>query len=142
MRICAAVGAPDPYAGELPIAFVTLAEDAEVSEADLVAYAAAHVDEAPARPKRVIVLETMPMTNVGKIYKPDLRRLATAVSVQALVARLLEQAGLPPDSPLLRVHPDAQPDVAVQADAALPAPLKEQLREALHRLPVKVALRD
>lgn len=142
VRICAAVGAPDPYAGELPIAFVTLTENARVSEAELVAHAAAHVDEAPARPKRVIVLDDMPMTNVGKIYKPDLRRLATAVSVRALAAPLLEQAGLPPDSSLLRVLPDAQPDVAVQADAALPAPLKQQLREALRRLPVKVSLRD
>ena len=58
-----------------------------------------------------------------------------------MVERVLEQAGLPPDSPLLRVLSDAQPDVAVEADAATPAPLKEQLREALQRLPVKVALR-
>ncbi|MBB1627892.1 acyl-CoA synthetase [Achromobacter sp. UMC71] len=141
VHICAAVGAPDPYAGELPIAFVTLAEGAQVSEADLVAYAAAHVDEGPARPKRVIVLEQMPMTNVGKIYKPDLRRLATAVSVQAVVARVLQDAGLEPDSPLFRVQADAQPDVAVDVDAATSAPLKEQLRAALDRLPVKVALR-
>ena len=140
MHICAAVGAPDPYAGELPIAFVTLAEGADVSEADLVAYAAAHVDEGPARPKRVIVLEHMPMTNVGKIYKPDLRRLATAVSVQAVVERVLQGAGLPPDSAVLRVLADAQPDVAVEVDATAPAPLKEQLREALARLPVKVAV--
>lgn len=142
VRICAAVGAPDPYAGELPIAFVTLADGAEVSEAELVAYAAAHVDEAPARPKRVIVLEQMPMTNVGKIYKPDLRRLATAVSARAVVERVLAQAGLPPDSSLLRVLSDAQPDVAVEVDVTAPAPLKEQLREALQRLPVKVALRE
>lgn len=140
VHICAAVGAPDPYAGELPIAFVTLAEGADVSEADLVAYAAAHVDEGPARPKRVIVLEHMPMTNVGKIYKPDLRRLATAVSVQAVVERVLQSAGLPPDSAVLRVLADAQPDVAVEVDATAPAPLKEQLREALARLPVKVAV--
>jgi len=140
VHICAAVGAPDPYAGELPIAFVTLAEGADVSEADLVAYAAAHVDEGPARPKRVIVLEHMPMTNVGKIYKPDLRRLATAVSVQAVVERVLQGAGLPPDSAVLRVLADAQPDVAVEVDATAPAPLKEQLREALARLPVKVAV--
>ncbi len=141
VHICAAVGAPDPYAGELPIAFVTLAEGAQVSEADLVAYAAAHVDEGPARPKRVIVLENMPMTNVGKIYKPDLRRLATAVSVQAVVARVLQDAGLAPDNPLFRVQADAQPDVAVDVDAATSAPLKEQLRAALDRLPVKVAMR-
>jgi fatty-acyl-CoA synthase len=36
----------------------------------------AYVDEPPARPKWVRILEVMPMTNVGKIYKPDLRQLA------------------------------------------------------------------
>jgi fatty-acyl-CoA synthase len=79
---------------------------------------------------------------VGKIYKPDLRRLATAVSVQAVVARTLHAAGLLEDSDVFRVLADAQPDVAVEAAPGASAPLKEQLREALSRLPVKVALRD
>ena len=39
------------------------------------------------------------MTNVGKIYKPDLRRLAVAVSVQALVAQSLRESGLPRTAP-------------------------------------------
>jgi fatty-acyl-CoA synthase len=142
VQLCAAVGAPDAYAGELPIAFVTLAEGAQVPEAELLAYAAEHVDESPARPKRVIVLDSMPMTNVGKIYKPDLRRLATAVSAQAVVARTLQEAGLIDDGALFRVQADAQPEVAVQADARASAALKASLRDALARLPVKVALRD
>lgn len=142
VHLCAAVGAPDAYAGELPVAFVTLMEGAQATEAELVAYAAAHVDEGPARPKRVIVLEAMPMTNVGKIYKPDLRHLATAVSVEAVVARTLQKAGLAEDSKIFRVLADAQPDVAVEAESGVSAPLKEQLREALARLPVKVVLRD
>ena len=91
-----AVGAPDAYAGELPVAFVTLAEEARITEAELLAHAAATVDEAA--PRRVIVLEQMPMTNVGKIYKPDLRR-RVAVSVQALVAQSLRESGLPRTAP-------------------------------------------
>ena len=82
------------------------------------------------------------MTNVGKIYKPDLRRLATAVSAQAVVARTLQDAGLIDDGALFRVEPDAQPDIAVLADARAPAALKASLRDALARLPVKVVLRD
>ncbi|HEY9269551.1 AMP-binding protein, partial [Achromobacter sp.] len=142
VQLCATVGAPDAYAGELPIAFVTLAEGAEVQEAELLAYAAEHVDESPARPKRVIVLDSMPMTNVGKIYKPDLRRLATAVSAQAVVARTLQEAGLIDDGMLFRVEANAQPEVAVLADPRAPEALKASLRDALARLPVKVALRD
>ncbi len=73
---CAAVGAPDAYAGELPVVFVTLAPGAVASEAELLDFVRERVDEPPARPKSVTVLQTMPMTLVGKIYKPELRQLA------------------------------------------------------------------
>ena len=53
VQLCAAVGAPDAYAGELPVAFATLVPGASVSEAELLAFAAERVDEAPARPKSV-----------------------------------------------------------------------------------------
>ena len=73
---CAAVGAPDAYAGELPVVFVTLVPGAVATEAELLEFVRQHVDEPPARPKSVTILQTMPMTSVGKIFKPDLRQLA------------------------------------------------------------------
>ncbi len=73
---CAAVGAPDAYAGELPVVFVTLLPGAVASESELLAFVRERVDEPPARPRCVTVLPTMPMTLVGKIYKPELRQLA------------------------------------------------------------------
>ena len=76
VQLCAAVGAPDAYAGELPVVFATLVPGAVATEAELLAFVAARVDEPPARPKRVTIIEHMPMTNVGKIYKPELRELA------------------------------------------------------------------
>ncbi len=76
VQFCAAVGAPDEYAGELPVVFVTLRPGMSATEAELLAFAAERVDEAPARPKSVTIIDTMPMTNVGKIYKPELRQLA------------------------------------------------------------------
>jgi fatty-acyl-CoA synthase len=76
VHLCAAVGAPDPYAGELPVVFATLIPGTTATEEELLAFVCAGVDEPPARPKRLTILETMPMTNVGKIYKPDLRVLA------------------------------------------------------------------
>lgn len=76
VQLCAAVGAPDPYAGELPVVFATLVPGATATEAELLAFVSERVDEPPARPKRVTILQTMPLTNVGKIYKPDLRVLA------------------------------------------------------------------
>ena len=76
VQLSAAVGAPDAYAGELPVVFVTLVPGASVTEEELLAFAREHVDEPPARPKSVTILANMPMTNVGKIFKPDLRELA------------------------------------------------------------------
>ncbi len=79
VQLCAAVGAPDAYAGELPVVFATLIPGTTATEAELLEFVCAGVDEPPARPKRVTILETMPMTNVGKIYKPDLRALAAQI---------------------------------------------------------------
>ena len=87
VELCAAVGAPDAYAGEVPVAFVTLNKQGGASEAELLAFATEHVAEIPARPKTVTILDKMPLTNVGKIFKPELRRLATAS-----VEKLLENA--------------------------------------------------
>ncbi|MGB1010226.1 MAG: AMP-binding protein [Thiolinea sp.] len=81
VELCAAVGAPDDYAGEVPVAFVTLNQrgrEAGITESELLDFAATHVNEIPAKPKSVTVLEVMPLTNVGKIFKPELRRLAAA----------------------------------------------------------------
>ena len=76
---CAAVGMPDAYAGELPVVFVTLKPGAEADEAELLAYVCERVDEPPARPRSVTVLPNMPMTLVGKIFKPELRQLAAQI---------------------------------------------------------------
>ena len=73
---CAAVGAPDVYAGELPVVFVTLVPGAVATEAELLEFVRRHVDEPPAQPKSVTILQAMPVTSVGKIFKPELRQLA------------------------------------------------------------------
>jgi fatty-acyl-CoA synthase len=76
VQLAAAVGAPDAHAGELPVVFVTLIPGGQATAAELLAFVCAGVDEPPARPKRLTILDAMPVTNVGKIYKPDLRALA------------------------------------------------------------------
>ena len=81
---CAAVGQPDAYAGELPVLFVTLKPGAQASEDELLAYVRERVDEPPARPKSVTVLPSMPMTLVGKIFKPELRQLAAKAKQNSL----------------------------------------------------------
>ena len=76
-----AVGRPDPHAGEVPVAFVTLAPGANATAEDLRAWAAEHVPEQAAAPKAVTVLDALPLTLVGKPFKPALRAQATREAV-------------------------------------------------------------
>lgn len=85
VALAAAVGQPDAYAGELPVCFVELHTGAEVSEADLHAHAQGSIDERPAWPKHIYVVDTIPLTTVGKIYKPSLRCDAAKRKVTDLV---------------------------------------------------------
>jgi len=138
VQTCAAVGAPDAYAGELPVLFATLRPGASATEEELLAFASARVDEAPARPKSVTLLDALPMTNVGKIYKPELRQMAAVAVVQRQVEEACAAQGIAPPP----VRAEGAADVAVLLHPALPAALRETLQETLSRLPVKVYLRD
>lgn len=76
-----AVGRPDQHAGEVPVAFVTLAPDASATPEELRAWAGDHVPEQAAAPKAVTVLDALPVTLVGKPFKPALRAEATREAV-------------------------------------------------------------
>lgn len=71
-----AIGQPDAYAGELPCAFVELKEGHSATPDEIIAHAAKHVPERAARPVHVEIMNELPKTAVGKIFKPDLRRSA------------------------------------------------------------------
>ncbi|WP_034386884.1 AMP-binding protein [Comamonas composti] len=72
----AAVSQPDGYAGELPVCYVSLAPGARADAPALQAlqeHAQQHIAERPAWPRHIYVLPQLPMTSVGKIFKPALR---------------------------------------------------------------------
>ena len=81
-----AIGQPDAHAGELPCAYVELVKGREATVAELLDFAAAHIAERAAVPKHVEVLADLPKTAVGKVFKPDLRRLAIARVFDAALA--------------------------------------------------------
>jgi fatty-acyl-CoA synthase len=138
VALCAAVGAPDAYAGELPVAFATLKPGSPVTEAELLAFTAERVDEGPAKPKSITVLSAMPVTNVGKIYKPELRTLATAAVVQKLIHNAMAPLQLAPAQwPQVQASGDAP--VAVDARAT-PVAAWHTLKPLLDALPVKLVL--
>ncbi|MEJ6397289.1 acyl-CoA synthetase [Yoonia sp. 208BN28-4] len=71
-----AIGQPDAHAGEVPCAYVELVDGASVSTDDLLAYANERIHERAAYPKHLEVMDELPKTAVGKIFKPDLRKKA------------------------------------------------------------------
>lgn len=86
VALAAAVGMPDAYAGELPVCFVELLPGAEADPADLQAHAQKTIDERPAWPKQIMIRDTIPLTTVGKIYKPALRVEAAKMKVENVVS--------------------------------------------------------
>ena len=85
VALAAAVGMPDAYAGELPVCYVALRPGAQVSEDELRAHAQQTIGERPAWPKRIHIVDAIPLTSVGKIYKPQLRCDAAARLVTSVV---------------------------------------------------------
>ncbi|MCK5680420.1 AMP-binding protein, partial [bacterium] len=76
IELASAVGQPDAHAGEVPVVFVQPQKGIQVSAEEILAYLAEHIGERAAIPKEVFILEQMPLTAVGKIFKPKLRWLA------------------------------------------------------------------
>lgn len=115
----AAVGRPDPRAGEVPVAYVTVAAGIETSAADLEAFLAASGLEPAARPKSVTIVDALPVTDVGKPYKLALRADAARRAVEDAVADLpgvTAVEGLVADGSVhvvVRVGPDVD-DAAVR----------------------------
>jgi fatty-acyl-CoA synthase len=88
VALAAAVGQPDKYAGELPVCYVALKPGAQATAEELKAFAEPLIAERPAWPKQIIVIDAIPVTSVGKIFKPQLRTDA----VQRLVAQVIAEA--------------------------------------------------
>jgi len=81
----AAVGQPDDYAGELPCAYITLKNSSSVSVDELLNYARDNINERAAAPVFIEILSVIPVTAVGKIFKPELRRMAVERVINARV---------------------------------------------------------
>jgi fatty-acyl-CoA synthase len=127
----AAVGRPDPHSGEVPVAFVTLAPGAHVTEQELSAWAAEHVAERAAAPKHVTILDVLPVTDVGKPYKLALRAQAAQSELDDALAGL---SGVHE----VKVRID---DGEIAADVVIGAPLDESaVKTVLSRYAMKYTI--
>lgn len=84
--LAAAVSKPDAYAGELPIAYVQLVPNAKASAEEVRAFALANSPERAAAPKDIILVDKMPLTDVGKPAKVQLRLDAAKRAFTAALA--------------------------------------------------------
>ena len=85
-----AIGQPDAHAGEIPCAYVELVAGATVTVDELLAFCDSHISERAAKPKYLEILDELPKTAVGKVFKPDLRKRA----IQRIYNAALQDAGL------------------------------------------------
>jgi fatty-acyl-CoA synthase len=73
VKTAAAVGRPDAHAGEVPVAYVELAERSPLTREEIMQWARENIGEKAAVPKEVFIVDSIPLTAVGKIFKPALR---------------------------------------------------------------------
>jgi fatty-acyl-CoA synthase len=115
----AAVGKPDGHAGELPVAYVQLVPGSKATSEEIAAFLAPRIVERAAMPKEIIIIESLPLTNVGKPLKSALRQdiaertfrdvLAETTGLscddgELDVAVLAGQDGVPPDEHAVAVQ--------------------------------------
>ena len=84
----AAVGMPDAYAGEIPVIFVVKRSGSNFNVDDVAKHMEVHTPEPQARPRHIFVVDKLPTTAVGKIYKPSLRELAIVEKLQIEAAKI------------------------------------------------------
>ncbi len=140
VALAAAVGRPDARLGEVPVAYVELRPSVLVSEDELLAFAQEHIGERAAIPKAIRVVDHIPVTAVGKIFKPQLTwrevelvyrdELAQQPGVHTVTVKVGADKvyGM-----LADIHVTAQPGVELEA-------LEAALREALGMYTIRYTL--
>jgi fatty-acyl-CoA synthase len=73
IQLAAAVGRPDKHAGEVPVAYVQLQDGVNLTQDQIVDHLQVEVGERAAIPKEIRVIDQIPLTTVGKVFKPALR---------------------------------------------------------------------
>lgn len=127
VAFAAAIGRPDARAGELPVAYVQLKPAATATTQELLDHAARHIPERAAVPKEISIVQALPLTAVGKIHKPPLRRDAA----QRAIAEALNQVLDPREPRSVEVVED--PRTGFVAEVRVRAERIAQARAAIER---------
>ncbi|WP_238363978.1 AMP-binding protein [Mesobacterium pallidum] len=123
----AAVGMPDAYAGELPVAFVTTRDGWAPAPGELEDWLRSRIEDPVALPKRIGVLDKMPLTPIGKIFKPALRAEATHWAIHAV-------------ADALGVAVEVSVGETLETSVKVPGADAQRLRDALAGMPVTLTV--
>lgn len=99
VELAAAIGRPDAHAGEVPVVYVKARPGSTLTAPQLLDYLTQEIAEPAALPKRLLLVDELPLTAIGKLFKPALvireiedvvREVASAHGVQ-LTALAVQQ---------------------------------------------------
>lgn len=90
IELVAAVGRPDAYAGELPVLYVQLKANQHLKEEELLEFAEKNIMERAAIPKFIEIIDEIPLTAIGKIFKIPLKHK----QIQAALSDALNKANV------------------------------------------------
>jgi fatty-acyl-CoA synthase len=133
VALAAAVGRPDSYAGEVPMLFVSTQPGVTINPQELAAFVQENIPEPPARPRAVSVIAEMPVTPVGKIFKPKLREIAAGEAARELLAA----EGL---SGEVSVEPITDPSRGLFLRVKATADKAQTAERLLKKFPVKIEM--
>ncbi|MEH6404060.1 MAG: acyl-CoA synthetase [Sneathiella sp.] len=129
VELAAAVGKPDSYAGEMPVAYVQLKPGMTATPEELQDFARTRIAERAANPANIFLVDEMPLTGVGKIFKPDLRKDA--------IEGVFEQELKALDTGTVKISQSAENDpvhgmmVKIKVSSARNAELEEKIKSKL-----------
>jgi fatty-acyl-CoA synthase len=107
---------------------VQLKPGAVATPEELQAFARGRVVERAAAPAEVLILAQMPLTGVGKIFKPALRQIAAKAALEQAIAAL-------PEAPRgVSVEVGPHPKYGVLATVSVSAPLDPAAEAALRQV--------
>jgi fatty-acyl-CoA synthase len=141
VALAALVSQPDAYAGELPVAYVQAKPGAAIDIDELLDFVRERTPERAAVPVKLYLIDAIPLTGVGKIFKPALRIDAAERMVRAALADL-SQGGTQLTVAVLS-HPEHGQIIQVSGEGASGAArdaVERQVHERLGPLPWRHAV--
>ncbi|MFL1486245.1 AMP-binding protein [Marinobacter sp. LN3S78] len=137
VSLSAAVGMPDGYSGEVPVLYVSVKSGPGFDVTAFETFLQQKIHEPPARPRHVFVVDEIPVTAVGKLFKPELRHHAVGMKLQMEVEALLGRT----DCIRVAPRPAGNGSYTVSFTGQVSEEERQTVMGALSALPIDVVFR-